>query len=111
MKANSEEWWAARGQQGRCTGTSLRRSGRCRRAAISGGTVCPTHGGQLPVVKRAAAARVVAQTALQNASAMLAASGIPDRTPLEHLEAVLGEDARAFALWDRSEEHTSELQS
>jgi hypothetical protein len=26
--------------------------------------------------------------------------GIPDRTPLEHLEAVLAEDARAFAVWD-----------
>ena len=38
----------------RCTA----KGGKCRRAAIRGGTVCPTHGGQAPQVKAKAAERL-----------------------------------------------------
>jgi hypothetical protein len=42
----------------RCTAKANRTGRRCRRAAISGGNVCPTHGGRAPAVKRRAAERV-----------------------------------------------------
>ena len=40
----------------RCTAKTKR--GRCKRAAIQGGTVCHTHGGAAPQVQRAAAERL-----------------------------------------------------
>lgn len=46
----------------RCTARARRSGQRCRRAAIAGGRVCPTHGGQAPAVKaRAAERRALAQ--------------------------------------------------
>lgn len=42
----------------RCTARANRTGQRCRRAAISGANVCPTHGGRAPAVKRRAAERV-----------------------------------------------------
>ena len=44
----------------RCTAKANRTGRRCARAAIFGGTVCPTHGGSAPQVKRAAAERLAA---------------------------------------------------
>lgn len=49
----------------RCTGKSTRRKSRCNRAAILGGTVCPTHGGQLPRVKAKAKERLLAAEAIK----------------------------------------------
>jgi hypothetical protein len=51
----------------RCTATANRHGGRCKRAAIAGGNVCPTHGGRAPAVRRRAAQRV----ALEQARALL----------------------------------------
>jgi hypothetical protein len=46
----------------RCTARARRSGQRCRRAAIAGGRVCPTHGGSAPAVKaRAAERRALAQ--------------------------------------------------
>ena len=42
----------------RCTAKSTRSGNRCKRAAIMGGTVCATHGGSAPQVKRAARRRL-----------------------------------------------------
>ena len=42
----------------RCTGKSSRTGKRCRRWAIRGGNVCPTHGGSLKAVKRKAKERL-----------------------------------------------------
>jgi hypothetical protein len=42
----------------RCTAHSTRTGDQCKRPAILGGNVCPTHGGSAPQVKRAAAARI-----------------------------------------------------
>jgi hypothetical protein len=41
----------------RCTAQSVRSGERCRRWAIEGAEVCPTHGGRTPQVKAAAARR------------------------------------------------------
>lgn len=41
-----------------CTATSSRTGHPCKRAAILGGTVCRTHGGAAPQVKRKAAQRL-----------------------------------------------------
>lgn len=44
----------------RCTAHSTRTGEPCKRAAILGGTVCSTHGGSAPAVKRKAAERLAA---------------------------------------------------
>lgn len=54
-------------EHARCTATANRTGRRCRRAAISGGNVCPTHGGRAPAVRRRAAQRV----AIEQARALL----------------------------------------
>ena len=43
-----------------CTATSKHSRARCQRPAIPGGTVCTTHGGSAPAVKRAAQRRLLA---------------------------------------------------
>jgi hypothetical protein len=67
----------------------------CRRAPIKGGTVCGTHGGSAPQVKRAAAARVVAA----KASAAVERFGLD--AAVDPATALLGEVARTsgMALW------------
>jgi hypothetical protein len=54
----------------RCTARANRSGQRCKRAAIASGTVCPTHGGRAPAVKRRAAERV----ALEQVRGMLGAA-------------------------------------
>lgn len=46
------------GRSPQCSAKSSRTGQPCKRMAILGGTVCPTHGGQAPQVKAAAAQRV-----------------------------------------------------
>lgn len=66
---------------------------------MQGATVCRLHGGKAPQTLAAAKRRLEHQGAIQWAEQQLAEHGLPDRTPLEHLEQVLEEDARAFAIW------------
>ena len=65
----------------RCTAKSTRSGNRCKKAAILGGTVCQTHGGGAPQVKRKAQERLAdlidPDRALREA-AMLAYSNIQD---------------------------------
>jgi hypothetical protein len=42
----------------RCTARSKQSQGRCKRWAITGGTVCPIHGGSAPQVRRSAEQRL-----------------------------------------------------
>lgn len=58
----------------------------------------------------AAQRRVDRETALQVAARRLEEAGpaAAGRTPLEHLELVLEEDARAFALWDAAVSYLTE---
>jgi hypothetical protein len=72
---------------------------QCKRLAHPGARVCVKHGAAAPQVLAAARRRREQQTALQWAAHELARSGTPERTPLEHLESVLEEDARTYALW------------
>lgn len=83
-----------------CTAKAKSSGRQCRQPAVDGATVCRVHGGSAPQVLAAARRRRDTQTALQWATQEVERRGIPDRTPLEHLEAVLAEDARAFAVWD-----------
>lgn len=83
-----------------CTAHAKSSGRQCTRAAIIGGRVCYVHGGGAPQTIAAARRRRDTETALQWASRELVRTGYPSRTPLEHLEAVLEEDARAYALWD-----------
>ena len=53
----------------RCTAMRSDKSGRCRKAAIIGGTVCASHGGAAPQVK--AAARLRLQDLAEPAMAVL----------------------------------------
>lgn len=62
--------------------------------------MCRRHGGAAPQVRRRAAERVAAQTALQWARDELAERGTPDLDPLEHLERALEEAARLYWLAD-----------
>lgn len=56
---STPEAWGPRQQNPRCS--AKRSNGEpCARYAISGGTVCPTHGGSAPQVKAAARARLEA---------------------------------------------------
>lgn len=100
MKPQSEEWWAARGQVGRCSAHLTDGSGaRCRRFALPGGVICRKHGVNKSV-EAAAARRVAERTALQYARDELAKRGTPELDPLEHLEQTLEQAARLFWLAD-----------
>jgi len=97
----SEEWWAARGQVGRCTAHNVDGS-RHRLPALKGATVCRRHGGAAPQVKAAAARRLARATALQWASEeaerqpWLVELG---SDPLAHIEALLRFEALSYATW------------
>lgn len=81
-----------------CTASSSRTGKPCKRAAIPGGTVCPTHGGSAPQVKAAAKLRLLAMVdpalavlarlvkqgnLVQDAVALKAATEILDRVDLD----------------------------
>jgi hypothetical protein len=61
------------GDVARCVAHSTRTGNRCKRLAITGGTVCPTHGGRAPQVQ-AAAQRRRAEAAAREA---IATYGLP----------------------------------
>jgi hypothetical protein len=82
-----------------CTATAKSTRKQCKRHAHPGTNVCVKHGAAAPQVLAAARRRREQQTALQWAKQELVRQGVPNRTPLEHLEAVLEEDARTYAMW------------
>lgn len=70
----------------RCKAKSKNSGKQCRRYAIEGGTVCPTHGGSAPHVKAAAARRLEAARLEADATAALAWLGEKAITdPLDEL--------------------------
>lgn len=72
----------------RCSGRSAVTGEPCGRWAIRGGTVCPTHGGKAPHVKRRADERVARWEIEQSLAGALAEveERLSLRTPAEHLE-------------------------
>lgn len=81
----------------RCTATS-KAGVQCRKAAIEGGNVCPTHGGSAPQVKRAAGIRAAQMEAHEQARRMMARAGV-DADPLEHLLDSLHQAAALAHVW------------
>lgn len=58
--SHSEDWWAvlALAHLLRCTAHLKKDGARCKREALPGTNVCSSHGGLVPVVQAAAAARI-----------------------------------------------------
>lgn len=81
---------------GRCTATSQRSGVQCKKAAILGGNVCPTHGGSAPQVREKARQRL----ALAHIT--------PDRTLLE-IARIAYSDVASFFNADGSIKKPSEL--
>ncbi len=59
-RTHSEQWWANHAPDYllRCTAHYKSTGERCRREAIPGASVCDQHGGLVPAVQAAAAARI-----------------------------------------------------
>src|SRR3546814_4524700 len=105
--------------QGRrqCTAKSTTTGERCTKAPIRGGTVCATHGGSAPQVRKKAALRLLELVdpaiavlaremvnADKSADRQRAANSVLDRAGVPRTATVIDGESR-------SEEHTSELQS
>jgi len=87
----------------RCTAKSSRTGERCRKYAIQGATVCGTHGGKAPQVRRAAARRVV----LDEASRL----GLLDAAPIEDpVSALMNLGGEAVALVGALKGHVANLE-
>lgn len=82
----------------RCTARSSRTGQRCKKAAVIGATVCATHGGAAPQVKRAAEIRAVRMAAHAQARRMVARAGV-DADPVEHLLDALQTAAAMCVIW------------
>lgn len=84
----------------RCTATSSRTGQRCKRYAVTGGTVCPTHGGRAPQVVAAAGRRHAAALAERDAAAAVALwGGRRDIHPAEALLELVQLKASEVAYW------------
>lgn len=93
-----------------CTAKSTTTGNRCTKAAIKGGTVCPTHGGSAPQVRRRAALRLLnlvdpaiavlareMATADKSSDRQRAANSVLDRAGVPRTATVIdGESAKAL---------------
>jgi hypothetical protein len=74
------------------------RTGFCEKYPVTGASVCGTHGGSAPQVKRAAAQRATKQEALVVAQRMVRRAGV-DKDPIEHLLDSLHLSAQLVQVW------------
>lgn len=68
----------------RCTARSSRTGERCKKARVTGATVCRSHGAGAPQVKAAAKHRAAVMEAHAEAERMVARAGV-DADPIDHL--------------------------
>jgi hypothetical protein len=108
-----------------CKAHSSQSGKRCKRAAIAGATVCATHGGSAPQVRKAAALRVIAlvDPALANLASDLksknptirqkATFDVLDRAGLKAVDKLqlFGADETDFDLTELSDEQIATLKS
>jgi hypothetical protein len=102
-----------------CKAHSSQSGKRCKRAAIAGATVCATHGGSAPQVRKAAALRVIAlvDPALANLASDLKSKNptfdVLDRAGLKAVDKLqlFGADETDFDLTELSDEQIATLKS
>ena len=91
------------GDTRRCTAKSSRTSERCRQYAIKGSTVCGTHGGRAPQIKRAAAARSIRD--------QVSRLGLVEASPIDDpVAALMDLGAEAIALVNALRFHVAMLE-
>lgn len=81
----------------RCTAHNSRGQ-RCGKPRVKGATVCATHGGSAPQVRRAAEVRAAKLDAHAKAERMVARAGV-DADPIEHLLDSLHRAAALVEVW------------
>lgn len=67
-----------------CAATSKTTGERCRKYAIVGGTVCPSHGGSAPQVRRRAAMRVAERAEWRHVQKILDRNRVVDGAVAPH---------------------------
>lgn len=82
-----------------CTATSKRSGQQCRRVPAPGASVCATHGGKAPQVKKAAEQRQAKAEVLVIAQRMAARAGV-NVDPIEHLLDSLHHAAALVLVWE-----------
>lgn len=86
-----------------CVARSTRSGERCKKYAIRGATVCGSHGGRAPQVKRAAAKRVIVEQATK--------LGLSDGQPIDDpVGALMDLGGEAVALVTALKSHVAELE-
>lgn len=82
----------------RCTAKSSRTGKRCKKSAVTGATVCRSHGAGAPQVRAAAKVRAAEMEARAEAERMVARAGV-DADPIEHLLESLHRAAALVEVW------------
>lgn len=81
----------SRNPERRCHATSVKTGEQCKRAAIKGGTVCTTHGGASPQVRKAAKERLLdlVEPAINELAKLLNRKDVDDSVKLRAIQLLL----------------------
>lgn len=88
------------GESRRCAARSSRTGKPCKKQAVTGATVCRSHGAGAPQVRQAAEVRAARMEAHAEAGRMVTRAGV-DADPIEHLLDSLHRAAALVEVWGR----------